>query len=299
MARILDALRSKAPAAPPAAPSSERKPEAAPRLAAATAPEPVTPFIEVGGGQVDGSPDVLSAAPAPATFLSLRPRTEPKPAIEFEAPPDAPSGELAPELLAFHDPHHAVSRQYQELLDRVVASVPEGHTAALLMSGAMENVGTTTALLNLAITLAGREVPVAVVDACLAKPALAERLGISTLPGLTDVCAGEVRLAHALHGTRQPNLWVLTAGEAACRPTLALRSFPGILAQLRRRFDWVLVDSPAWQSGAEMLGLAAACDALFLVAPPGHYENADFAGLLRFLPRQGIRLAGCIVTRRP
>jgi Mrp family chromosome partitioning ATPase len=240
-----------------------------------------------------------AAINASATLLTLRPAAAPKPEVAFEGLPDAASGEFVAELVTFHDPEHPVSRQYQELADRVLGQIPEGNAAALMFSGAADTVGTTTAVLNLAITMAGRQMPVAVVDGCLARPAIPARLGLPPVPGLSEVCAGEVRLAQALHGTAQPNLWVLSAGEGVCRPALALRSFPGILAQLRRRFDWVLVDTPTWHDGPEMAGLAAACDALFLVVPPDHFHDADFANLLRRLPRQGVRLAGCIVTHRP
>jgi Mrp family chromosome partitioning ATPase len=306
MARILEAVRSSEAGAsmPMAAPRSESKMTAPAVVAAAPPPLPDIPFIEVGGATIDGSPEVMAVSvpgpflPHPAVAVATR---EAAPEIVFESVADAlipadPENRFAPELIAYHDPGHPVSQQYEELLDHVLscAATP----AVLLFSGGAEGAGTTTAVLNLAITLAARGGRVAVVDACVAKPAIAARLGLPTMPGLSEVFAGEVSLLRALRDSGQANLTILTSGEQACRPSLAMRSFPGVLGQLRKRFDQIFVDSPAWHDAPEMASLAACCDAMFLVAPHGNYDDPEIRRLLRRLPRQGIRLAGCVVTHR-
>ena len=304
MARILEAARSNETGVPPVVASPRAESRAKPAAVAALPAAAEIPFIEVGGGTVDGSPDVLAVAvpmpflPHPSVAIAA---TAAAPEIAFESVPDTlipaeANGRFAPELIAYHDPEHPVSRQYEQLLDHVVscAAAP----AVLLLSGGGAGAGTTTAALNLAITLAGRGARVAVVDASVAKPAIAARLGMPPMPGLSEVCTGEVSLLRRLRDSGFPNLTVLTGGEAACRPSLAMRSFPGVLGQLRKRFDQIFVDSQAWHDGPEMAALAECCDALFLVAPQGSYHAPEFTSLLRRLPRQGIRLAGCVVTHR-
>lgn len=307
MARIFEAARtSEASLAAPVktVPAAEPRPVSRPAPAAVETPVEV-PFIEVGGATIEGSPDVLAVeVRGPASFLSppTLPIQEPaRPEIAFEAVPDGltevdPENRLAGELVAYHDPGHPIARQYENLLDHVTSAAAA--PAALLLCGAAEGAGTTTATLNLAITLAARGARVAVVDACVARPAVAQRLGMAPMPGLSEVCTGQVPLSRALRDAGLPNLTVLTAGEEPCRPSLAMRSFPGVLVQLKRHFEQIFVDGPAWHEGPEMTALAASCEALFLVAPHGSYDNADFKRLLRRLPRQGVRLAGCVVTRR-
>jgi Mrp family chromosome partitioning ATPase len=268
-------------------------------------------FIEVGGAAVEGSPEVLrTPVPAlgpvlpPALAAAATPAEPSAPVVDFESVaystvPVEPKRRFAPELIAFHDPAHTVSRQYHKLLDNLLPRVCGGAGGVALLCGAAEACGTTTAALNLAFTLAGRGKRVVVVDACAAKPAVAARLGIPPVPGLSEICNGEVGLARAVRASGQPNLAVLTAGEQGVRPALALRSVPGILVQLRRRFEYAFVDGPTWHDGPEMMGLASACDALFLVAPTERYESAEFKSLLERLPRQGIRLGGCVLTHKP
>lgn len=301
MPRILEALSH-----------TEAKPVPVPNRVTCQTEAPATgevvSFIEVGCGQLDGSPDVLAAPSqrgAAATAAKEGVRLvlhQPEPeavGIRFRPiPPTAPSlrTPIAPELVAYHQPDHPVSGQYRALLPNVldVASAAR----VLLFSGAVAGVGTTTVLLNLAVTAARQGHRVVLADADLLKPAIATRLGLAPAPGLFEVLNGLISLARALQETSISNLHALTAGEVGARPCWAVRSLGATLQQLRRRFDLVLVDGPAWSGGAENLGLASACDALYLVLPPGRAENPQTETLLHQLPRQGIPLRGCILAQR-
>src|SRR5262249_24110187 len=143
------------------------------------------------------------------------------------SPPSLPA-RMAPELITFHQPEHSVSAQYRLLLQGLLGHLPSSHGQVLLFTSPAPWTGTTTVLLNLAVTAArqdGRRV--AAVDANLRRPALSSRLGIASYPGLRDVLAGSVPLARALQDTAQPNLWALSAGRAEA-------------GDLRLPFDWLM-----------------------------------------------------------
>jgi Mrp family chromosome partitioning ATPase len=138
---------------------------------------------------------------------------------------------------------------------------------------------------------------VVVIDANLRRAAVADRLGLEPAPGLTEVLAGECALADALRATEQPGLFVLTAGGPT--PTLASsEEVRALLNELREDHDLVLLDAPPWDGRAGVAALAAACDAVFLVVPAPEADTAPASDLVRALPGQGIRLAGCILTSR-
>jgi Mrp family chromosome partitioning ATPase len=175
-----------------------------------------------------------------------------------------PGGGLAPardrfgrELVAFHQPEHALSEQYRALLTSLTAQLPAGEPLALLFSCGPTEAGKTTVLLNLAITCAreGRS-RVAVVDAGGSQGAVAGKLGQPQAPGLREVLANTVSLQRALAETGQPNLCVLPAGSGgdSLPPGDVLRP---LLRQLREHFDWVLVDGPAWDGTPGMVAWCA------------------------------------------
>jgi Mrp family chromosome partitioning ATPase len=284
------------------------------------------PFFEVGapgpaGRTAPPAPDgpaPIGVRPVPRPATEDRPQCIPLPpagptqaggpaAITFQPLPDitaspVPAGQrFAPELIAFHDPGHPVSDQYRATLAGVLAQETLGGSSVLLLAAGVSGAGATTVLLNLAITAArqdGRRV--AVVDANLRRPALAERLGLPAAPGLREVHAGRFPLGRALRETGQANLLVLTAGEAgtATDPSPAGASGRAVLQQLRRSFDLVLVDGPAWDAGPDAVGLAPACDAVYLVLRPGEFQAAGVRDLMRLLPHVGAHLGGYVLTRR-
>ncbi|HEV3202940.1 MAG TPA: cellulose synthase operon protein YhjQ/BcsQ, partial [Gemmataceae bacterium] len=247
------------------------------------------PFIEVGGpgSLVEGSANVLSLAPRGGRNVTVikHAATEPRPlgmprtpskvttpggdplAVTFcpvsEGPLPAQPAPMrfAPQLIAFHDPDHSLSDQYRSLVNGMLAQLPPEGSQILLLAGTKSGTGTTTVLLNLAITLAKQNQRVLAVDANLRRPAIAEQLGLSENPGLRDVVARTVLWKRAFKETGQSNFYVLTAGDGNTqkRDWPAGDALRGTLHQLRNHFDWILVDVPSWDSGPEMVSLSSAC----------------------------------------
>jgi Mrp family chromosome partitioning ATPase len=258
------------------------------------------PFIEVGGKgrPVTASPDVL---PPAAPVQAESPSAAGPVVVAFEPwPAQRPAVRaVAPELLAFHDPDHAVSRQYRTLLDHLLGSDAGGAPRALLLTAAAPGVGTTTTLLNLAITCARGRRCVAAVDLNLYRPAVAARLGLLASPGLPEVLAGTVALEQALQATAVPGLYALTAvpggGPSAMLTADALR---WVVRWLREHFDVVFLDGPPWEGGPEMTALVQACDAVYPVLRDGEASSPPVQQMLHAITRRGGKLRGLIHTQR-
>ena len=194
-------------------------------LEVVSAPEPdhdwfagdeAVPFVEVGSS---GEPALrLVDAPAePAPTTAPTPPTIPSyQHIDETLAPGLftvrfrpvvagvlPGRGFGSELVALHDPDHPISEQYRLLLGEIALQLPSGPPRVLLCTGATAESGTTTVLLNLALTIARTEsARVTVIDANIARPSLAEKLGLAAGPGLRDVLAGRTPLPWALQDTR-------------------------------------------------------------------------------------------------
>jgi len=331
MGRMLEALKQPTgERVRPPEPSAETRSNSAP-IAETPLPDSedeAMSYIEVGGRQseVEGSPDVMAM---PTRAL---PRLQPQPAasVAIQAPPapvtapiKAPVEKLpvagawtvqfrpwgaeprlaanrpvmSPELIAYHQPAHEVASQYRALLQGLLCQLPPGRGQVMLFTSPAPWGGTTTVLLNLAITAARQEGRrVAVVDANLRRPALAERLGVTPTPGLRDVLAGAVALPQALQESAQPNLRALAAGRSSGDLRLPLDWLLPTLRQLRDLFDLIFVDAPSWNEGSEVSALAATCDAVYMVLhQPGAQDPNAALPMLRQPPTN---LQGCILTMR-
>ncbi|HZU39119.1 MAG TPA: hypothetical protein VFA18_24550 [Gemmataceae bacterium] len=319
MARILEALRQ----ADALRRSGSAPLPAAPIFAQPESPVDVSheemPFIEVGGhgAAVEASADVLAkpVPPKPAasgpTLAQLdmpwvapvlsTPMSMPVSVAFRPLPLDAPFGpardRFAVDLVAFHQPEHALNRQYAELLESLKTQLPAESPVVLCTGGASE-AGRTTVLLNLAITYARQGVGrVVVVDA--GHGLVARKLGLPAAPGFREVLSGAASLRTSVRESGQPNLHVLTAGESGsglADPVAAEKIRP-LLQQLRDHFDWVLIDGPTWDGDPGATGLALTADAVYLVVRQAEVKTPETADLLFRIPQRGGRLCGYIVTQ--
>jgi Mrp family chromosome partitioning ATPase len=283
------------------------------------------PFVEVGGpaGSVAYSSDTRPGrpgdprpgAPRNGKFIpadepvALAPPLGEKVVAQISfrplpatAPPPRPACErLAEELVAFHQPEHAVSEQYRGLLAGIEAQLASPPPHVVLLTGLAPGTGTTTVLLNLALTRSVQGLArVAVLDANLSSPAVAQRLGLPLSPGLREVLEGSVSPQRALRDTGVHQLRALTAGKGsdADLPIPHGDRMRTLLEQLRGRFDWTFVDAPSWDGRPELANLSTLCDAVYLVIPENAGELAEVKELVQTIPQQGGRLRGCIFTQR-
>jgi Mrp family chromosome partitioning ATPase len=319
MGRMLEAFKRVDPQ------PSQLEPVSPPHLAWPK-PEPITqpttdieenvPFIEVGGPRtaMEASPEVLAAGARTSPSASAGPRLQPivppslaeAPArilnVEFRPLPDDPTSKRSPhrrfaqELIAYHRSKHPVSEQYRTLIGGIASQLPAGRPQVVLFTALTPEVGTTTVLLNTAITFARQgELRIVVVDANWQRPAIARRLGLLESPGLREFVAGKASLTQALQETGQPCLTALTAGIGMRSSGDTIRP---VLRQLRERFDLVMVDGPCWDGRPEMIALGAACDVSYLVLPETKADTGETDAWVRTWPQQGAKLRGCIVTQR-
>src|SRR5262249_20240311 len=160
----------------------------------------------------------------------------------------------------------------------------------ILCLGAAPQAGATTVLLNLAFSGAGR-FRVAALDAHRTRPALALRLGLGPIPGLSEVLSGSAALEKAVAPVAR--LPVLPAGTKAAKP-LAPHALSWVLGWLRERYDAILVDGGALAQPEGLETLAAAADAVYLVLPRGDADTTH--SHTQTVARLGGRLCGFIHT---
>jgi Mrp family chromosome partitioning ATPase len=266
--------------------------------------DPTIPFIEVGGPSEPGIrllvPPAEPASPPRAAVRPPEPEALPPELFTVRFQPvhagRRPGRGFGPELVAYHQPDHPVSVQYRSLAAEILTQLPGSPPRAVAFTAPAPQAGTSTVLLNLAVTLTRQEAArVVVVDAHAGRPALADRLGLPVGPGLREVLARQSPLAWSLHDTAQPNLAALTAGRPG--PAWDAAELPGVIELLRGRADWVLVDGGMWDPAAPV-SWAEACDAVYLVVRQESVNSPDVVALQETILEATGRLRGCVITQR-
>lgn len=311
MARILDVgprpepARARERAEPPAPPSHE-----APPAVEHDDDDASIPFIEVGAPAAKNSARPERASPLPSILPLNRPepkRVEPDSGpllfrvsfrpLPFVAPPTQSVAQRFPkELVSWHHPEHEISGQYRAVLHEIENQLGVTPGKTLLLTAAAAGAGTTSVLLNLALTCARRDLDrVVIVDANFAAPALAQRLGVPASPGMREVLSRSLPLTWAIQETGVPNLTVLTAGEKG--GTASFELWPSVLEHLRQRFDWVLVDTAAWLEGPRLAELAGPCTASYLVLRPNDFEAPHLDDMMTDVVKGGGHVRGYILAQ--
>ena len=160
------------------------------------------------------------------------------------------------------------------LRSSVVLSSPGTPPQVLLVTSPGAGEGKSTVALHLAAAMARDGVLTLLVEADLRHPVLHRRLGIEHVPGVTEILTSRAPLAGAfLKATSLENLMLLPSGAAAPNPSELLGSerMREVIAEARKTFGRIIIDSPPVFAAAETLALAdstvlaAACDGVVLV----------------------------------
>lgn len=267
------------------------------------------PFVEVGGPnkKVELSPGLLKHPPqpvpqaphlpvetVPAAKKKVVELTETAPLTAAFEPWPAPTMTtlgISREIVAYHQPEHAASRQYAALLDAMCRGLRADAANVLLLIGLRPEVGACTVLLNLAACAALEQTRVVVVDA--GQGDLASKLGHAAHASFLEVIAGTAALEQAIVKTGIDRLHLLPIGATDKNP-LTSQAMAWLMAWLRERYELIFIAGPMLEDANLALQVPQA-DGIYLVLPQG--EPAAIArGIAPGIARMGGRLSGLIHT---
>ncbi|MEU7908682.1 Wzz/FepE/Etk N-terminal domain-containing protein [Actinoplanes sp. NPDC049118] len=201
-------------------------------------------------------------------------------------------------------PYGPGGRVFNRLRNEVLASLKNGDQI-LVVTGASRGSASTLVAANLAAALArtgsdvvliGAHLPDSVVDAA----PLARMLGVSAMPGLSDLLAGRIGLNKAMQRTpRIPSLRVITTGGAATAAGLMQsQRLRDTLEALRRQSGYVVIEAPSTTSSADAQSLASLADAAILAVELRRAKRPALLDAAEQLSRVGTPLLGAVVLPR-
>jgi len=195
--------------------------------------------------------------------------------------PGSPSGSIAPTKLSDHPhlvlmtrPGTPLAERYRRLrlcLEQGTRDRPFPRQLTVITS-ALPGEGKTTTALNLALAYAeNRQSRTLLVDADLRRPSVSDYIAPRPPLGLSEVLAGKASLDQALIELSNSKLRVLPSGAPSEAPLQLLQSeaLGNVIAELRRRFDRIVIDAPPTVPFTDAVLLAAHADGALLVVRAG------------------------------
>jgi capsular exopolysaccharide synthesis family protein len=205
------------------------------------------------------------------------------------------------ELSVLKQPTSSLAESFRTLRTAILLSTAPRPPQALLVTSAQPREGKTSTSLNLALGLAQRGVPVAIVDADMRRPDVAMALGLAENgAGLSSLLSGAHSLDEALRQFEPvPNLWVLPAGPRPPNPAdlLASPTMEKVLLELRQRFEHVVLDSPPLLLMTDATILSTLVDGVVLVVEGGVTARGALVRAHKILDSAGGKILGTVVNK--
>lgn len=194
-------------------------------------------------------------------------------------------------------PDSYVAEQFRALRGRIDAIAAQRPIRTLVVSSPLANEGKTTAAVNLAVVTAmslGRRV--LLIDCDMRKPKVHQALGLRPEAGLAEVLTSEVSLDQALVKVEGINLEVLAVRGRPTNPSELLGSprMRELLEEVSRRYDRVIVDTPAALGVPDAKAVAELCDGVVMVVRADTTAQQDLEAALEILDPN--RLLGLVLN---
>jgi capsular exopolysaccharide synthesis family protein len=200
---------------------------------------------------------------------------------------------LRPQLRA-EDP--VLPEAYEVLQTNLFFAMRNQDLCIVTVVGPNPQVGKTSAVEGLANVAGPGGRNVLIVDGDMRAGALSSRFGQGLHAGMVELLQGTIDLDDALVSLG-PGLSLLPTRPSRINPPSLLSGsrMRGLTAELRERFDIVLIDSPPIAGLADGLILASLSDAVLMVVRAGLTKPADLTGAAASLHQSQTPIAGLIV----
>lgn len=203
-------------------------------------------------------------------------------------------------IIVQHDPRSPRAESFRTLRTNL-QFIDIEKRSSFVVTSSIPSEGKSTTVINLAIALADAGIRVALIDADLRLPKVAEYLNIEGAAGLTDLLIGRAELDDLLQQWGNRSLWVLPAGRIPPNPSelLGSPSMFRLLERLQREYDIVLCDAPPLLPVTDAAVLAKQTSGAIVIAAAGRTVRHQFATAIDALETIGAKVAGVVLTMAP
>ncbi len=180
----------------------------------------------------------------------------------------------------------------------LVHAARNGSHRVVMITSAVSGEGKTSLASSLATSLARSGLRTLLIDADLRSPSINQLFNLPVAPGLSELLRGEVDADGAIVATTVKDLHLLAAGKCDRQTVriLAQGCLGPILAGLKERFDFVIVDSSPILPVADASIIAQEVDAVLISIFGEVSRKAKVLAAIQRLQHLGVPILGAVVT---
>lgn len=258
------------------------------------------PTTSTNGNPLNGSTGLV---PVPKPAVSTNHRKEGAFTPPFTIEPSVPTTvclddtRLHTRLVLFTDPQSTGCEQYRTLRTQVFHAAERQLTQVILITSAVAGEGKTSTILNLAWAIAqSKEKRVLVIDGDLRRPSVSSYLGLDFELGFGEVINEVSEALPSIVRIAESSLYILSSSREAAQPaeSLSKERVGETLNELRKYFDYILIDAPPVVAFADARLLANHADAVIVVVRAGLAGHSTVERAIEALPSN--RILGVVLN---
>lgn len=210
-----------------------------------------------------------------------------------------PLHQLDPSMVVAHSPTSVLAESIRACRTTLFFELPARQGGRLIqLSSPLPGDGKSTVAGNLAISMAQSNKRVCIIDCDLRRPQTTDNFSAGEKLGLTNYLNGECELDDVCHGTPIDNLHVIPSGPVPANPSeaLTLREMNIALDELRKKYDYVILDSPPLLVVSDPSILASMVDGVLLVMRVRRKSRQNAREAIATLKSVGANILGLAIN---
>jgi len=188
-----------------------------------------------------------------------------------------------------------------KLVERVFLGPDSGSNKVILFSGVDEAEGGARVCAQAAQTLADKvQGTVCLIDADLHSRSLQRHLQVGNAPGLSEAVLQSTPVSRYAQPLASSNLWMITCGGDGANSRVPLNSDLMRLKfeELRRHFDYVLINAPSAGTNANLMQFAQLSDGVIFVVEANSTRRETTKRFKESLEEVRVRVLGVVLNDR-
>ena len=212
----------------------------------------------------------------------------------------ATSASISSELVLARFPFSEEAEIFRDLRSQLVASVFEQKPRpALAIVSSDVGDGKSFFAANLAVALSQLGGRTLLLDADMRTPRLQQLFNVENAGGgLSGILSGRHETNVIRPIDDMPSLYLLPVGVVPPNPLELVqgKAFDQLLQELRAKFDYVVVDTPAASHGADARAVSKSCGAALLIGRKGRTKMVDIEKFSKSVIKSKAHLAGVLLN---
>ena len=200
-------------------------------------------------------------------------------------------------VITCEQPQSIAAESYRKIKVSLEFAEVDKHLQVIQVCSSVQGEGKSVTVLNLAATYVEDGKKVIIVDLDFRRPKLHRSFKLENKNGVTDVLAGNITLNDAIkHGSN--GIDCLNRGTRAPYPTAILGSdnIKKIFAELRKEYDYIIVDCPPILAVSDALVASRLCDGCLFIISQQKAEKKAVKEAVSTLKNNGVNIFGCVFT---